>query len=708
MKALLFSLAALPFWAIANTATNATASAAVADLGTITVEGTALSKYRPETVNGGTFTDLPPERIPTVVDTLTQDFIQEHNPTDLHDLLRYVPGIETGGKSLLIRQPGTFTIRGKGGTEPTLDGVLPIGRGAGLFMDAFLMERVEIVKGPIGSLGGGQGTANNASGGGGSINLYLKSAHLDRDQINLQENTSIGKDTQRHRGMVDMNEVFLDGKAAVRFLGTADYYEPTYIHQGSQKGARPRESFSLAPSFIFAPTEDVQFGLKTMFQYTDQPSYIGVPVWRGRPAGGYSWYESSCRRGDRSHYEGFLLNPWLDWQVTENWFLKFGAAMSVSSWSQTTREPYAGGGAELNHFYQTGTWLSGEKYMTSGFSESASLSRNYNLYARSVYETDLMWDIKNTFLVQPDISLRESSGAARTTRYGITLQDVIEWKWFALLGGVRYDYFHAQSYTTSAGVANGHQAAHAVSPRGGLTFQPLDWLVFFGNISQTQTPILGLRTVEGLSKTKPWYATQYEAGLRVRPVEGLWATLSAYRIEQENTPQMDRTTTIIESQEGANTSRGVELSLIGDITENWTVMAMYAHNWYTDRTQPSTSKARDFERYPAHTFSLNTSYRFASGPLEDIVVGAGYRFRSKSYACVRGQYQNENLRFNPSHVVDINMAIPFSKFGGSENWSLTLGVRNLLGEKYFESARHYYECLVGEPRTFEIGIRGSF
>ncbi len=680
----------------------------VTDLGTIVVEGSALSKYRPETVNGGTFTDLPPERIPTVVDTLTQDFIQEHNPTDLHDLLRYVPGIETGGKSLLIRQPGTFTIRGKGGTEPTLDGVLPIGRGAGLFMDAFLMERVEIVKGPIGSLGGGQGTANNASGGGGSVNLYMKSAHLDRDEINLQENTSIGKHTQRHRGMVDVNEVFLDGKGAMRFLGTADYYEPTYIHEGSQKGARPRESFSLAPSFIFAPTEDVQFGLKTMFQYTDQPSYIGVPVWRGRPAGGYSWYESSCRRGDRSHYEGFLLNPWLDWQVTENWLLKFGAAMSVTSWRQTTREPYAGGGAELNHFYQTGTWLSGEKYMTSGFSESASLSRNYNLYARSVYETDLMWDIKNTFLVQPDVNLRESSGAARTTRYGITLQDVIEWKWFALLGGVRYDYFHAQSYTTSAGVAKGHQAAHAVSPRGGLTFQPLDWLVFFGNISQTQTPILGLRTVEGLSKTKPWYATQYEAGLRVRPVEGLWATLSAYRIEQENTPQMDRTTTIIESQEGANTSRGVELSLAGDITENWTVMAMYAHNWYTDRTQPSTSKARDFERYPAHTFSLNTSYRFASGPLEDIVVGAGYRFRSKSYACVRGQYQNENLRFNPSHVVDINMAIPFSKFGGSENWTLTLGVRNLLGEKYFESARHYYECLVGEPRTFEIGVRAKF
>ena len=98
---------------------------AVTDLGTIVVEGTALSRYRPATVSGATFTDAPPEELPTVVDTLTEDYIREHNPTDLHDLMRYVPGIETGGKSLLVRNPGQFSIRGMGGTEPAFDGVLP-------------------------------------------------------------------------------------------------------------------------------------------------------------------------------------------------------------------------------------------------------------------------------------------------------------------------------------------------------------------------------------------------------------------------------------------------------------------------------------------------------------------------------------------------------------------------------------------------------
>ena len=37
---------------------------AVADLGTVVVEGSALSKYRPETVEGATFTGLAPEKSP--------------------------------------------------------------------------------------------------------------------------------------------------------------------------------------------------------------------------------------------------------------------------------------------------------------------------------------------------------------------------------------------------------------------------------------------------------------------------------------------------------------------------------------------------------------------------------------------------------------------------------------------------------------------
>ena len=682
------------------------------------VEGSALSRYRPETVDGATFADLAPEKSPTTVDTLTEDFIREHNPTDLHDLLRYVPGVETGGKSLLIRQPGTFQIRGMGGTEPAFDGVVPIGSGAGLFMDPFLMERVEIVKGPIGSLTGGAGAQQNNSGAGGSVNMYLKGANFRGDVVDFQENTSVGRNTWRQRGMVDANEVVAGDALAVRLIGAFDVYSPPYANAGSQKGADPRQSYTVAPSFAYRPAENVTVGLKTMFQKTDQPSYIGVPVWHGRPAGGYGWYESSCRQGDRSKYESIYLNPYVDWQVTDEWLVKFGGAFMFSDWEQTTREPYMNN-AELRGFYATGEWPSGGKYMTSNFSKSSRINRNYNVYARSVYTTEeLPWGFRNSLVVQPDFYYRESTTGfgAPVTRYGATLQDSLGWGWVTVLGGLRYDYFVENPQTTATVARNGTVTRthckgtdeFAFSPRGGLTVQPFDWLVFFGNLSQTRTPTLGYRDADGSRPTDPWKATQLEGGLRVRPAERLWLSASVYRIDQENTPVAATVNNDTYYYfEGKNRSQGVELSLSGDITENWTVLAMYAYNRYENRTAGAAPSV--FRRTPNHTFSLSTSYRFdCCDLLRDVVLGGGYRFRSKSFATMRGSFVDDNLYFSYSHVFDVNVAVPLAKFGGAEDWTLTLGVRNLFGEKYFESARHFYECLVGEPRTFEIGLRARF
>ena len=709
---------AIACWAEGPVPEASSSTNAVADLGTVVVEGSALSKYRPEKVDGATFTDLAPEKSPTVVDTLTEDFIREHNPTDLHDLMRYVPGIETGGKSLLVRQPGTFQIRGMGGTEPAFDGVVPIGLGAGLFMDPFLMERVEIVKGPVGSLSGGAGSQQNNSGAGGSVNMYLKGANFRGDEVSFQENTSVGRRTWRQRGMIDANEAFGDDAFAFRAIGAFDVYSPSYVNEGSQKGADPRQSYTVAPSFLWRPAENVAVGFKSMFQKTDQPSYIGVPVWRGRPGGGYGWYESSCRKGDRSKYESMYLNPYVDWQVTDDWLVKFGGAFMFSDWEQTTREPYMNN-RDLDYYYQTGRWSSGEKYMTSGFSESDRISRSYNLYVRSVYTKDeLPWGLSNSFVVQPDFWYRESTTGfgAPVSRYGVTLQDSVGWGWVTLLGGLRYDYFDERPQTVSASSASGpatrthYEGTHecAFSPRGGITVQPLDWLVFFGNLSQTRTPTLGYRDADGSRPTDPWKATQMEGGLRVRPLDRLWLSASVYRIDQKNTPVADTSSgDTYYYFEGRSRSQGVELSASGDITENWTVLAMYAYNRYENRTAGATPGV--FRRNPNHTFSVSTSYRFdCCDVLRDVVVGGSYRFRSRSFATMRGSYVDRDLYFDHSHVFDVNVSVPLSKFGGPEDWTLTLGVRNLFGEKYFESARHFYECLVGEPRTFEIGIRGKF
>ena len=410
-----------------------------------------------------------------------------------------------------------------------------------------------------------------------------------------------------------------------------------------------------------------------------------------------------------------MVNPWVDWQVTDEWLLKFGGSFMYSHMEQTTREPYYANGktpasaAELLNFYQTGMWSSGGKYQTTNFSESRMFLYSYNAYARSVYTLDdLPYGFRNSFVVQPDFCYRSANGfGGPTSRYGATLQDSVGWEWFTLLAGIRYDYF-VENDNQQGNVHYDEAHAFAFSPRGGLTVQPLDWLVLFGNVSQTKTPTLGYRDADGSRPTDPWTATQWESGFRVRPLEKLWLSASYFNIEQENMPVPETTAgNTYYYFEGHNRSKGVELSLSGDVTDDWTVMAMYAYTLYEDCTKSGT--AGEFERFPRHAATFNTSYRLHGFDLvEDVVVGMGYRFRSKSYATMRGAYVNENLYFDPSHVFDVNVSIPLSKFGWRDDWFVTLGIRNVFGEKYFDTSRHFYECFVGEPRTFEIGLRGKF
>ena len=215
--------------------------------------------------------------------------------------------------------------------------------------------------------------------------------------------------------------------------------------------------------------------------------------------------------------------------MTDDWLLKFGGAFMFSEWEQTTREPYMSN-QELNTYYLTGQWLSDQKYMTSGFSNSERISRNYNLYARSVWtKEELPGGFRNSLVFQPDFYYRESTTGfgAPVSRYGATIQDTIGWGWVSLVGGLRFDYFRENEQTTKSTVTQtvgkgrdavrytttvyshySHCDETAFSPRAGLTVQPLDWLVFFGNLSQTRTPTLGYRDADGGRPTDPWTATQ--------------------------------------------------------------------------------------------------------------------------------------------------------------------------------------------------------
>ncbi len=686
-----------------NSYTQTGTSIAPVDLGTILVEGTPISKYRAEQVSTATFTSVKPEELPQTVDVLTEDFIEEMNPTDLHDMLRYQPGIYTGGKTMLDRTSGQYTIRGMSGSEAMLDGTLGLAGSMGIFMDPTAFERIEIVKGPVGSTIGGVTSTLGPYGAGGSVNLVLKQPLPAQSFREASIRTTIGEDVQRYRIGFDINEPVVEDKLTLRLPGSFEYSKPYWMPDSY----RWRESLFLAPALLWNVRDDLRIAFNLTFQYTDQPGYQGIPIYQGKPLAPYDWNSDIASSDMRDLYIGHTIQSYVEWDASKIWTLRTGFGLSQAD----VEFEHLGSSA----FAKSDGSLYAPSYRKKPYdhSEGDMIYRRYNVYERATatYETGAL---EHETVLQGDYSQKNSQGRSyfesvtspdavhtwvknnyndsQVDRYGFLAQDYISWEKFRLLGGARLDEHESRLGNTGT----------SFSPRGGISFLSAEWLVIFGNLSQTKAPNFGYLQSPDTELTSSWEATQYESGFRISPFDTLWLTTSFYKIEQNNTPTLIPDSTYYET-EGETESQGIELSLSGNIHDNWSIYTAYAYNEYEDK-----KASRKFDRYPPHSLTATTSYRITSGTLDNVVLGFGYRYRHKYFTTMRGSYISEDYYINDSHVFDCSADVPLSKFGGSRNVVLTLAVKNIFDETYIESNRHYYQCFPGDSRTFEIALKAKF
>ncbi|MDF3130695.1 TonB-dependent receptor [Kiritimatiellaeota bacterium B1221] len=660
----------------------------------ITVHSTPISRYSTDAVSTATFSNTPPQELPVVVNVLTEDFIREIAPLDLHDLLRYQPGVQTGGKTLQSRTAGQYNLRGIAGTEPMLGGTLPLPGFMGTFMDPIAFERVEIINGPVGATAGGVTTSLGAYGAGGAINLVQKQASLVENFNENEIRSILGEDTQRYRASFDVNQVGEAGTTAIRVPGLIEYGKSYWLPDDHDW----RQNYFIAPAVTWSPSEDLTLGLNTTFQYTDQPGYQGIPIYEGEPWGDYDWDSYVPETDMRDIYQGATVQAFADYRVNEDFNVVAGAGMARAD-------------IQAEHLSAGAYALPGgqDSYEYSAYDR---VSKTYNTFLRGVYSTET-GEVDHTIVTQADWTRKESDGTggfgtvtsktdfsaatirpseSRVDKVGVFLQDQLSWEQFRLLGGVRLDQHESDLGNTG----------ESVSPRAGLSFLPTEKVVLFANLSTTEAPNFGYEKAENEELTSSWQAVQMETGFRYSPVDALWFTASVYSIDQENTPSYNDATGYYE-EDGKTESEGVELSLVGDITPNWTVYAAYTYN-DTDRDTDVT----EVKSTPPHAVTITSSYRMTSGTLEDVVFGFGYRFRDRYDATFRGQYVGAESYIDESHVFDASASVSLERFNGPENWTVSLNIKNIFDEHYVESNRHYYQAFPGDPRVFELALRGSF
>jgi len=718
-RALLLSAAlAAVFPAVAALA--ATNDADVLDLGTVYVEGTGLSKYRAGTVSSATGIETAPEKLPVTVDVLTEDLIRELDAADIHDLLYYQPGVDGGGKSVVDRTAGQYTIRGRGGSSMFLDGALELPGAFGLFLDPNALERIEIVKGPVGSFQGGQGSSLGTYGSGGSVNVMQKKPDPARAGTDVEMKVAGGDRTYRARLTADPNYGVTD-TVTVRVPVSVEVGKPHY----ASSSAELARTYMLAPSFLFEPTERFRVLVNTTWQHTDTPGYQGVPTWHGKPLSPYGWHGHPAGEEDvRDEYDAASLSGSATYEASEALAFEAGGAFAASrvDFDHIAYNTYYQSAGRGGFSAYPGLVNPAGAYVQNSGDTRA---RNFGGYVRAIGTLEI-GEATNRTMLHGDVLRKETRGwnyggaggnvlsdpslwnrdwkngvalrKSNVDRWGALVENDTAWGPLDLLVGVRYDHHESEQ---------GH-TADSLSPRAGLSLEALPGVVLFGNWARTESPNFGLFEYEyseaqgawvetDRELTSSWNADQWEGGIRFNPVSTLWLGLSYYFIKENDRPAWDDATGWYEED---NEDDGIEATVSGNVTTNWSVHFAYA--WNHDRES-------SVDHTPPHSALLQTMYRFSGGSLAGLGVGGGVRYQAKYDATMRGMLvDKDNLWYDDALVFDLFAEAPLSWFGGSEDWTVRFGVKNLTDEKYFSSTRHYYQAYAADPRLFELSLRGSF
>jgi outer membrane receptor for monomeric catechols len=667
-----------------------------------------LPKYRKILNDAGTLIDLPPEKVPFVVDTLTEDFIEDRNTTDLDQLLSLQPGITQGGKTMMSRHAGAYTIRGYSGNEVLLNGT-PISGGMGIYMDTTLLESVDIVKGPIGGAYGSQSNGNSdLLGGGGSILLRTKQPHFDRDFTEVLLRGSYSRASgSRLKAMFDVNRTD-HNKWAVRVPIAYEWRDPGWAPSGARTGS----TLSAAPSISFKIFERLTLGADFLYQYSNQPAYQGVRTAYGKPVH-MGWEGTYTRPNDRMKFQahGFTLRA--DGDLTD--WLENHTRFSFTQMED--RYHYRGPNSSYNANYADGfNWANENKLLETSvgrapvgryeYAEGDRLRRNFYVGENLIFKFNT-GDIDHKFLLGVDALVKESQGwsffgatanripsATRTAKVGLTLQELLEYRGFSIIAGLRSDFHDSAN----------HAHAWTFSPRLGISYDVMEegFAILFANLSYTETPNFYYKKFPSESSSNEyldssWRSVQKEVGLRLNPVGSMWLTASAFRIDQCNTPVLmtDGNGEGYYSEEGKTNSRGFEFSASGEITNDWSIYFAYAYIDYYDH-----SNNVSFDRYPPHALSLWTNYK--AEWFYDAVFGLGMRWRDDWEMTFRGGQVGEIAHVNSLLTFDTTMEIPLNEWA-----SLGFSIRNIFNSRGIESARNL-QAFANDGRTFELSLKMSF
>lgn len=630
---------------------------------------------------------------PKSYSVITSDLLRSQVNTSFEDALTNAPGLtklwESTGRG--GDGAGYYSLRGFA-TQPTmLNGAPALTNGT---LDPANMERIEVMKGPSGTLYGGTIVSY-----GGLINVVTKKPYdsfggevsyntgsFGLNRITADVNTPLG-DTESvalrvNGAFTDQNSfqntgfsrsgfiapsLSVEASESLSFLVNAEYYtsertNPTmlFLSRSSQNAAR-------------TPAE---LGYDPELSYTDNDLTISNPTFslqaRMRYEIAESWSTESILSRSASTSDGYY-SYLFDASGGEGVFSRFISNQNATTTGTDLQQ-------NLNGTFDLGPvenqFLAGVNY----FQESAVNNSSGYIGFGSV-------DVST----QEDPGLNRSAVDAALAEAGATKTDTRQSTYSAyasnvftiapqlsVMAGVRVDRFDQDG---AAATEDDDYLQTGISPQVGVVIQPLpDRLSLFGSYMNGFSNVAPRIQDDGTTQTfSPEQANQWEAGVKTDLFAGrVSSTVSYYHITVNDIVRQDPSRPNFFIQDGENVSQGVEASVTAAPVQGLNLIAGYSYNLseVTRSANPEYQDRRPEQAGPEHLANGWIQYRLPTGVLEGFGLGFGGNFASDNVTLNRASTGQFVL---PSYTV-LNAAVSYT----ADTYRLALKVNNLTDETYYK------------------------
>lgn len=624
---------------------------------------------------------------PQVYNVVGAALMAEQVITERTDIYRNIPGavpnFAAGGSQGL-------TMRGFQNAMGMRNGMVT---SAVVPMNPAVLERIEFIKGPSGTLFG----SNRNVTFGGVYNYVTKKPY---DGFGGEVNYT-GGSFQFNRISADLNTPLnKEGNALFRIIA-AGQSEGSFQDKGFAK------NFTVAPSFRYKVNDRLTFSVEaeiTRSNYTTSSLALGnlknitARSFKDLPLG----YETSLINNGVDIHNGINnIQAQIEYKISDQWKSQTNYLYSEGFYKSffwptfTLLTDSTVGRSVRNQTPETFGNIQVQQNFMGDFRIGSLRNRlvvglDYNYNYNELYRATVPFDTINLRRSIPDMSaekLKELSQkrgfAASTTKaynYSIYASDVLNLtpSLMAMLS-LRFDRFNTDgTYTPATGKYAGGYGQSSWSPKLGLVYQPIkDKVSIFANYMNGFVNLGPAAQPDGtILELKPQYGNQWEGGVKVEVLRNkLSGSLSVYDIAVTNSTR----TEVIDGknftvQDGTQHSKGVEAEIITNPIAGLNIIAGYAFNENKYKKASAALQGKFVTASPQHVANLWVSYTLPKGKAKGIGAGIGGNYVGDSW------FESTNQFELPAYVL-LNAAIYYDQ----PTYRISIKGNNLLDEQYWNS-----------------------